>query len=274
VERNHLRLLVFPAIEDRVTGVALVEARNAALAELISRSGVVRLAMLALPQQAKYVNKRMADDRDLVLMSRGLSLAQPLPDALTHRAFRECFMPPEAPLPRTAATFNSLLETRRSELSELSDRLALTVNSILREWRVVRAALEGLRSAGFADASADIQAQLAALLPFDFIDTTPRPWLDSLPRYLKAISRRTERLAANARRDAELAAKVRPFAAAYRDLLARPSLSGARTELDQLRWMIEEYRVSLFAQDLKTVLRVSDKRLAEQVGRAKLEAEG
>jgi ATP-dependent helicase HrpA len=106
-------------------------------------------------------------------------------------------------------------------------------------------------------------------LPPDFIETTPRPWLDYLPRYLKAITRRIERLPPNVRRDAELSAKVKPFSTALLSLLALPALSGVRPELDELRWMIEEFRVSLFAQELKTMIRVSDKRLDEQLSLAR-----
>jgi len=270
VERNRLRLVVYPAIEDRGTGVAVIEARNASVAEAISRVGLVRLAMLALPQQARYVSKRMSDDRELILLSRGLSLRQSLADALTQRAFRDCFAPDDVLLPRTAPDFNRVLEERRAQLAEIADRLATTIRSILKEWRAARSALDGLRSGSFADAFSDIDAQLGLLLPSDFIESTPRPWLDYLPRYLKAVTRRIERLPANARRDAELAAKVKPFVAALRTLMAEPVLSGgARPDVEELRWMIEELRVSLFAQELKTMLRVSEKRLAEQLALAR-----
>jgi ATP-dependent helicase HrpA len=67
------------------------------------------------------------------------------------------------------------------------------------------------------------------------------------------------------RRDAELSAKVRPFATALRTFMAEPVISGFRPELEELRWMIEEFRVSLFAQELKTMVRVSEKRLEDQV---------
>ena len=90
----------------------MIEARNAPSAEAISRAGIVRLAMLDLPQQAKYVNKRMVDDRDLILLSRGLPLKQSLADALTQRAFRECFLPVEVPLPRTTQEFSKLLDRK------------------------------------------------------------------------------------------------------------------------------------------------------------------
>jgi ATP-dependent helicase HrpA len=221
--------------------------------------------MLALPQQAKYVNKRMVDDRDLILLSRGLPLQQSLADALTQRAFRECFLPAEVPLPRTGEEFNKLLESRRSQLSDVADRLAGIVTTTLKEWRAARAAVDGLPSGLFTDVVAEVNAQMAVLLPPDFIEATPRPWLDYLPRYLKALTRRIERLPPNVRRDAELSAKVKPFATALRTLMAEPALSGGRPELEDFRWMVEEFRVSLFAQELKTMVRVSEKRLEEQL---------
>jgi ATP-dependent helicase HrpA len=270
VERNRLRLMVYPAVEDRGGGVVLIEARNAASAESISRAGMVRLAMLALPQQAKYAHKRVTDDRELVLLSGGLALDQSLADAVTQRAIRECFLPAEVPLPRTAQDFNKLLDSRRSQLSDVADRLAGIITLTLKEWRVARTALSGIRSgASYAEVVSDVDAQLLLLLPPNFIETTPRPWLDYLPRYLKAIARRIERLPPNVRRDAELSAKVRPFTTALRSLMAQPALSGVRSELDELRWMIEEFRVSLFAQELKTMIRVSEKRLEDQLSLAR-----
>ena len=274
VERNRLRLAVYPAVEDRTVGVALVEARSAADAEQISRTGLVRLAMLLLPQQAKYVSKRMGDDRELVLLSRGLPLDGSVADALARRAFRECFLPAEVPLPRDEKTFSSLLDTRRSQLNEVADRLCSVVTVAFKEWRAVRLALEKLTSPSFADAVADVNVQLELLLPPGFVDSVPRPYLDYLPRYLKAIVRRLERLPANAKRDAELAAKVKPFTTGLRGLMAQLTRPTVPPALAQLRWMIEEYRVSLFAQELKTMMKVSDKRLSEQLEAARVEARG
>ena len=274
VERNRLRLAVYPAVEDRTVGVALVEARSPADAEQISRNGLVRLAMLLLPQQAKYVAKRMSDDRELVLLSRGLPLEGSVADALARRSFRECFLPAEVPLPRDEKAFASLLDTRRSQLNEIADRLSSIVTLVFKEWRAVRLALDKLTSPSFSAAVTDTNAQLTALLPPGFIESTPRPYLDYLPRYLKAIARRLERLPANAKRDAELAAKVKPFRTALQGLLSQLTRPSVPPELLQLRWMIEEYRVSLFAQELKTMLKVSDKRLAEQLEAARVEARG
>jgi len=271
VERNRLKLVVHPAIEDRGAGVVLVEARSTPEADAISREGIVRLSMLSLPQQVKYINKRMADDRELVLLSRGLPLAGSVADVLTRRAFRECFVPAEVPLPRNPPAFAALLETRRAQLNEIADQLAALVTAVFKEWRAVRAALDGLRSQAFGEAVADINAQLQSLLPENFVAATPRAWLEHLPRYLRAIERRIARLPANLRRDTELAVQVKPFTHAFQALTAQSTLRSGSQEREQLRWMIEEFRVSLFAQDLKTVLRVSEKRLQEQLERAKAE---
>ncbi len=274
IERNRLRLLVYPAVEDRTVGVALVEARSAGAAEQISRVGLVRLSMLQLPQQAKYVAKRMADDRQLVLLSRGLPLEGSVADALARRSFRECFLPVEVALPRDEKAFAGLLDSRRSQLNEIADRLASIVTGVFNEWRAVRLALDKLTSPSFTPAVSDVNAQLKALLTPGFIESVPRPYFDYLPRYVRAIARRLERLPANARRDAELASKVKPFATALQSLMAQLTGPTVPTELSQLRWMIEEYRVSLFAQELRTMMKVSDRRLAQQLDAARVEARG
>ncbi|MGH8299066.1 MAG: ATP-dependent RNA helicase HrpA [Steroidobacteraceae bacterium] len=282
IERNGLILTVHPAIDDRRSAVALVEARAPAMAAELSRRGVVRLALLALPQQARYWSKRVSEDRELVLQSRGLELAQPLADAVVERIFLDCFAPVDAPLPRSRAAFEQRLDEGRATLEKTGIRLVATVSSILREWRAVRGGLDATRNPATANALADVNAQLAMLLPPDFIESTPHPWLGYLPRYLKAVLRRLGRMLPDARRDEELASRVRPFVTALKDLQGFLGHSHSqwrisegltiRPEVQQLRWMIEELRVSLFAQDLRTVMRVSEQRLGEQLERAKAEA--
>ncbi|MBV9913824.1 MAG: DUF3418 domain-containing protein, partial [Sinobacteraceae bacterium] len=168
--------------------------------------------------------------------------------------------------------FAARLDAQRAQLDEIAGGLAKHLTAVLREWRAIRSALQDLASGPFAEAVADINTQLHILLPGDFIEATPRPWFDYLPRYLHAVVRRIERLAGNVRRDGELADKVKPFVAGFLALHAQPRHAASTPELTQLRWMIEEYRVSLFAQDLKAMLRVSDKRLTEQLAAARAEA--
>jgi ATP-dependent helicase HrpA len=271
IERNRLRFRVYPAIEDHGNAVVRFEARNAFEAEVVSRRGLTRLALLALPQQAKYVSQRIGSDRELVLLSSGLSLTQSIPQALTWRAARECFFPDDVQLPRTREAFDAQIESRRGDFADVADRLTAQVGGILQEWRQVRVAVDRVRAMAPAIA-ASIDAQLIALLPPDFVEATPREWLAHYPRYLKAIRRRLERLAGDVKRDAELSARVAPFEEALRALIEETPASRPRPELQQLRWMIEEFRVSLFAQEMRTVLRVSEKRLTEQLEKARAEA--
>jgi len=198
-----------------------------------------------------------------------LSLARPLPEALCDRAFADCFVPPAEPLPRSRAQFEAAIAAHRAELVPTLERTVAAVRTLLAHWRAIRAALAELHPRAFAAAIADIENQLAGLLPPDFIEATAAPWVEELDRYLQAIRRRIARLAGNLARDAELMHHVQPFVAALGALAAQPLPPHARAATDQLRWMIEEFRVSLFAQELKTRLPVSEKRLAEQLERAR-----
>ena len=112
-----------------------------------------------------------------------------------------------------------------------------------------------------------MRAQLTALLADSFPATPGQPWFNQLPRYLKGISRRAARISSNPHRDAALAARIRPFEEQYRSLSERAVPVAAIPALRQLRWMLEEFRVSLFAQELRTLVPVSEKRLQEQIER-------
>jgi ATP-dependent helicase HrpA len=277
VERSGLRYTVYPAIADAGSGVEWREARSSAEAQAVSRRGFTRLAMLALPQQARDVRKRAADEREVVLLGQGLELAVPFPDAIAERTFADCFFPVDLDLPRTRQAFDARLDSHRGELHDRTEQVMHIVRAILREWRTARAELERLRSVArgtqsndpFASAFADIDAQLAGLLGPDFVRATPAPWLEQFPRYLKAVARRLARLPGNARRDAELASRIAPFVRDWRGLMAQRAATAALPAIEQLRWMLEEFRVSLYAQDLKTLMPVSEKRLEVELERAK-----
>jgi ATP-dependent helicase HrpA len=92
-----------------------------------------------------------------------------------------------------------------------------------------------------------------------------------LPRYLKTVARRLEKAPGNAKRDQELAARVFQSVRAFSQLHSGRDQTVPHPELDRLQWMIEELRVSLFAQDLKTAIPVSEKRVAEQVEKVQRE---
>lgn len=267
VSRSGVSFNVWPALRDVGAGVSLVEARSLTEAEDLSRAGLTRLAVVALPQLARHVAKRVADDRALVLLAQGLQGARPFAQACAERIFQECFFDAEGELPRDASAFTARLEARRADLDATATRLLALILSILEERRAARAALEALRGEPFASAVAQMRAQLQALFPSDFPAAPPQPWFSQLPRYLKAITRRAARMSTNLERDLALAGRIRPFEEQLRALAQHAVPLAAVPAMRQLRWMLEEFRVSLHAQELRTLIPVSEKRLQEQVER-------
>ena len=272
VDRLGLRFTVYPTIRDRGDSVEVAEAKSAREATALLFGGVLRLAVLALPEQFKYARKRFADQRDLVLLGQGLAGGRPLADALAERTFADCFLSNDAPLPRSAAEFEALLDQRRGGFGACADHLSVQARDILREVRGARDKLKTLQNPAFQPIVNDVSTQLANLVPAGFPMDVPLLLWPHLPRYLKALTRRLDKVAGNARRDMELMQRITPFAKAFVELDKASHVHAESSELHRLQWMIEEFRVSLFAQDLRTATPVSEKRLTEQLELARAEA--
>lgn len=269
VQRRGLRFTVYPTLRDHGDGVELMEAGSASDAEESLRPAVLRLAMLALPEQFKYARKKFADDRDIVLLGQGLNTVRPMTEPLAERAFGDCFLGEGTVLPRTAEQFQAVLDQHRSDFGDIVDRVLTHARETLRELRNVRQKLAGLDNPAFQSAHQDVRAQLQTLVPADFPTGVPEVLWPHLPRYLKALGRRLDKVPGNQKRDAELMARVRPAMRALEQLSAQVHRDEQHAEILRLQWLIEELRVSLFAQDLKTAVPVSDKRLAEQIEKAR-----
>ena len=114
--------------------------------------------------------------------------------------------------------------------------------------------------------SRSLQQQLAGLITADFLTAVPWPWLIQFPRYLTAVRQRLVRLGSGGlRTEMNLEAELQPWLAKY-DMKRREHQRQQRTDpmLEHLRWMLEEYRVQLFAQKLGTAISVSPTKLEEQ----------
>jgi ATP-dependent helicase HrpA len=269
VERRGLKFTVYPTLRDRGEGVEQAEAASAHEAKSLLRGAVLRLAVLALPEQIKFARRSFAERRELILLGQGVTSTRPLADTLAERTFVECFLSEETELPRTAAAFQSLLDRRRANFGEAVDRVAAHASEVLREMRNVRQKLGTMQRPEFQPLQQDVHAQFQSLLPGEFPSGVPSFMWPHLPRFLRALSRRLEKVPGNLKRDTELMNRVAPFARAVQQLAASVTATLPADELDRLRWMVEELRVSLFAQDLRTALPVSEKRVAEQVEKAR-----
>jgi ATP-dependent helicase HrpA len=273
VERKGLRFTVYPTLRDRGEGVELAEAASAADARASLHAAVLRLAMLALPEQLKYARKKFADQQELVLLGQGVNNTRTLADALAEKSFADCFLGgDDLTLPRSASQFDALLDRRRGAFGEVVDRVLAHSAEVLRELRNARQKLATLDGAGFQALRQDVSSQLQALIPGDFPAGVPALLWPHLPRFLKALVRRLDKVGSNQKRDAELMSRITPAMRAYEQMAKQSHRSVSQAELSRLQWMIEELRVSVFAQDLRTALPVSEKRVAEQIERARTES--
>jgi ATP-dependent helicase HrpA len=182
---------------------------------------------------------------------------------------RACFGDTEAPRARDA--YESAVDQGRARLHPCLDEIVADATAWFTEARAVRRALEDPRTALLADAVDESHEHLRRLLDAATLESTAVDWLRQWPRYLKAEERRWQRNAARGLEQPHIARDLRAWTARYQQLeLEVAAEMRWIPELDQLRHWIEEYRVSLYAQELKTLGPISAARLAARA--AEIEA--
>jgi ATP-dependent helicase HrpA len=162
------------------------------------------------------------------------------------------------PLPADETSFKARIDEGRSRLNLIAQEVARQALTVLTEFAAAQRKLKDARPP--KDVTEDVAAQLQRLVPKRFLAVTPWAQLQQLPRYLKAIVMRLEKQRADPARDAQRLAELRPLEQRWlRRVIERKGTADAR--LDEYRWLLEELRVSLFAQELRTPQPVSVKRL-------------
>jgi ATP-dependent helicase HrpA len=163
------------------------------------------------------------------------------------------------PLPTDEAAFKARIDEGRSRLNLIAQEVARQAGLVLTEYAAAARKLKDTRALP-KEAADDMQAQLQRLVGKRFIAQTPWSALQHLPRYLKAIVMRLDKWRADPARDAQRLAELRPLEQRFLRRLAE--LKGQHdARLDEYRWLLEELRVSFFAQELRTPQPVSVKRL-------------
>jgi ATP-dependent helicase HrpA len=262
---------MFPALEDAGNSVRLRLCPGAEQARALTRNGVVRLAALALPQQHGLVSRLCASDRDFALLAAAAGFGRSLYSEIADRAVADALQLDESGGPRTAAGFERVLENCRGRIADCGDEALRVAKSALMALKEARAALDTLNAPAFAGPRESVVRQLDALLAPGWARHTPEPWFHQLPKYLRAAARRAERTRNEVERDRKLQAQIIPYESALRELERAADPARPAPERERLRWMIEEFRVSLFAQELRTLFPVSAKRLDEQLRLARQE---
>ncbi|MCU0759631.1 MAG: ATP-dependent RNA helicase HrpA [Steroidobacteraceae bacterium] len=265
------RQVGYPALVDEGTSVGLRAFATPPEARISHEHGCARLLRLVLARELKPLLRDLPVNVQAELVYRGLA-AHPVlqPEPGTDRDLREdlldrivitVFLEGREPL-RTAAAFDSRVEALRASVGLPAQEISRLVQGILERLGRVLAALSKLPAAVPAAAVADIRAQLAWLVPAGFLRVTPLARLQEFPRYLQALEQRLEKIVRDPRRDAQLAAQVAPLEARWRERV-RAERGLRPPGEDEFRWLLEEFRVSLFAQALRTRVTVSARRLED-----------
>jgi ATP-dependent helicase HrpA len=239
-----------------------------------SRRGIVRLAANELAQVHGALRAQLARDREFALLVAAAGFGRGLLDELADRAVGEAVVDDDHPLPRSPAAFEAALESGRANVHELGYEIRETVIATLTQIRAARGAAATLAGRGAEEIRESVDSHLDRLFAPGWLRETPAPWFERLPKYAQAAARRVALAATNRARHDELEAQVATYDREFRELELRAPATTHGLARAALRWMIEEFRVSLYAQELRTVRPVSAKRLAALVSAAKREADG
>jgi ATP-dependent helicase HrpA len=251
LERRGQTLIGYPALQDDGDAAVLQVFDSPEKARDVHRGGVRRLLSIVFRDRVRDLERSLA--KDVVL--------GPLKEDVISAALDRTFL--SESLPMLQADFARRVDEGRSRFNLIAQEIARTATGILAEQGAIRKKLAAAEK-GFPRTVDEVRQQLDRLLGPGWLARTPWARLQHLPRYLKAISARLDKLRADPARDARLAGEIAALEVPYRrELVVRARLGAIDADLDQFGWLLEELRVSLFAQELRTPVPVSAKRLAK-----------
>jgi len=251
IRRGEQTLVGYPALVDAGDGVSLQVFDSPEKARETHRAGVRRLLAIAFRDRVRDLERSLA--KDIVL--------GPLKAEVIEAALERSFLADS--LPMEQKDFGRRVDEGRSRFNLIAQEIARTAAGILAEQAALQKTLASLQKT-HVGVFQDVKQQLDRLLAGGWLARTPWERLQHLPRYLKAASLRLDKLRADPARDARLAAELASLEQPYRrELVARARYGPPGAELEQFGWLLEELRVSLFAQELRTPVPVSVKRLAK-----------
>ncbi len=256
VRRGAQSMVGFPALIDRGSAVAIEVFDEPAIAASRHREGLRRLVALQIREALKYLEKNIPDLQKMSVLYLALGSADELREQVIGLAIDRAFL--IDPLPTDAAAFRRRIDEGRGRLTLIANEIARAAHAVLVDHAAAVRKLKDSRAP--KEVSDDIEAQLARLVSKRFLTTTPWAQLAHLPRYLKGVVMRLDKWRADPVRDAARLAELRPIEQRFlRAVAERKGVRDAR--LVEFRWLLEELRISLFAQELRTPQPVSVKRL-------------
>jgi len=254
-------VLGYPGLSDDGETVSLKVFDSPEEAAEAHRVGLLRLFMLQFKEQVKYFDKNVPGLTQMAMQYMALGSSDDLKNQIVALTFeRACLT---EPLPTTPNAFKSRCGDSKARLGLVMQEVCRLVGTVLTEWQAVVKKLPAFKA--HAAATQDIEAQLKRLMSKNFVSETPFERLAHYPRYLKGIQVRLDKLKSNPARDTQLMADYAPLWTNYERRAIQLAKQGTfDPQIDQFRWLLEELRISLFAQELKTPVPMSVKRLQKQ----------
>ena len=261
ISKGGQTLIGFPALVDMQDAVTIEVFDEPDVAASKNRSGLRRLFALQIKDALKYLEKNIPDLQKMAVAYMPLGTADELKTQIIDVALDRAFL--LDPLPNDEITFKRRIEEGRGRLTLIANEVARLAGTILLEFGAATRKIKDTKNA--PDATADCTQQLQRLMPKNFMAATPWPQLQHCARYLKAVTLRLDKYRADPARDAQRLAELKPQEQRYWRLVAeRKGSQDAR--MLEFRWLLEELRVSFFAQELRTPQPVSIKRLEKAWG--------
>jgi ATP-dependent helicase HrpA len=257
--RGGRKLTGYPALADDGDSVSikLFDTRGAADASM--RGGVLRLMRIALKEQVRQLEKGLPGFTQAALALRTLAPADELQEDLVSAILDRAFIADDE-LPRDAKGFEALKQRARTRLPAVREAGVRLLAAVAEEWQRTQQRLAGAKAS--PQPAADIRGQVGRLVFKGFMSATPWERLHDLPRYLRAAQVRLDKYPRDPERDAKHSAEIAGMWKRYEERAVKLKRAGeSDPRLEDFRWRLEEWRVSLFAQELKTPYPVSFKRL-------------
>ncbi|MBF0620693.1 MAG: ATP-dependent RNA helicase HrpA [Magnetococcales bacterium] len=256
----------YPALRDEEKSVSLILADSPEQAWNHTHNGLRRLFLIQMNQQVKQIERNLIKDPKICVAFAPLGKCDQLRKGIIQRTADQVFLSDKPNSIRDQETFNNKLQQGRSLFVRQSESVSKLAGRILLSFQETKSLLKGNRLIPNQKPIVEqLNAQLAELIHPGFLTTTPWKWLNSYPRYLEAIRKRLQRRAENPGRDDQKQAELKHWESWYTQRLEHARKNREiNGELVLFRWMLEEFRVSLFAQELKTSIPISAKRLEKQ----------
>ena len=255
ITQGKITLIGFPALVDKGTHCDLEVFDDPNVAARTHRIGLRRLFALQFKDQLKFAEKNVPGLQQMGMQFMSVGTPEELREQIVNKAIEIACL--QDPLPHDAASFNKRKDEGKGRIGLLINETARLAGQILAEFHGLPKRLQGLPPA----VASDMQAQLQGLVHKRFIAETEYSQLAHFPRYLKAMNVRLEKLRGNPARDAQLMAEWQTAATQFQRTVKNQPLKNLDPRMIEFRWMLEELRVSLFAQELRTPMPVSSKRL-------------